>query len=36
MYKDPQSIAKIRSQMNDENNLFLFKPVTSDKVLRTI
>ena len=26
-YKDHQSIVKIRSQMNDENNLFSFEPV---------
>ena len=28
-YEDHQSIIKILSQMNDEKNLFLFKPVTS-------
>ena len=26
-YKDHQSIVKIRSQMNDEKNLFSFEPV---------
>ena len=35
-YKDHQSIVKIRSQMNDEKNLFSFKPVTSEEVLKTI
>ena len=29
-YEDHQSIIKILSQMNDEKNLFLFKPVTSE------
>ena len=35
-YKDHQSIVKIRSQMNGEKNLFSFKPVTSEEVLKTI
>ena len=35
-YKDHQSIVKIRSQMNDEKNLFSFKPVTSEVVVKTI
>ena len=35
-YKDHQSIVKIQSQMNDEKNLFSFKPVTSEEVLKTI
>ena len=29
-YKDHQSIVKIQSQINDKNNLFLFKSVTSE------
>ena len=29
-YEDHQSIIKILSQMNEEKNLFLFKPVTSE------
>ena len=35
-YKDHQSILKIRSQMNGEKNLFSFKPITSEEVLKTI
>ena len=35
-YKDHQSIVKIRSPMNGEKNLFSFKPVTSEEVLKTI
>ena len=35
-YKDHQSIVKIRSQMNDEKDLFSLKPVTSEEVLKTI
>ena len=35
-YKDHQSIVKTRSQMNDEKNLFSFKPFTSEEVLKTI
>ena len=35
-YKYPQSIVKIQSQMNDEKNLFSWKPVTSEEVLKTI
>ena len=35
-YKGHQSIVKIRSQMNGENNLFSFKPVTPEKVLKAI
>ena len=35
-YKDHQSIVKLRSQMNDKKNLFSFKPVTSEEVLKTI
>ena len=35
-YKDHQGIVKIRSPMNDEKNLFSFKPVTSEVVLKTI
>ena len=34
--KDHQSIVKIRSQTNEENDLFLFKPVTSEEALKTI
>ena len=29
-YEDHQSIVEILPQMNDKNNLFLFKPVTSE------
>ena len=35
-YKDHQSIVKMWSQMNGEKNLFSFKPVTSEEVLKTI
>ena len=35
-YKDHQSIVKIRPQMNGKKNLFSFKPVTSEEVLKTI
>ena len=35
-YKDHQSIVKIRSKMNGEKNLFSFKPVTSEELLKTI
>ena len=35
-YKDHQSIVKIRCKMNGEKNLFSFKPVTSEEVLKTI
>ena len=35
-YKDHQSIVKIRSRMNDEKNLFSFKPVAYEEVLKTI
>ena len=35
-YKDHQSIVKIRCKINGENNLFSFKPVTSEEVLKTI
>ena len=35
-YKDHQSIVKILSQMNGEKNLFSFKPVTLEEVLKTI
>ena len=31
-YKDNQSNVRTRSQMNNENNLFSFKHVTSEKV----
>ena len=34
--KDHRSIVKIRSQMSDEKNLFSFKPVMSEEVLKTI
>ena len=33
-YKDHQSIVKIRFQMNGEKNLFSFKPVTSEELLK--
>ena len=29
-YKDHSSIVKIQSQMNNEKNLFSFKPITSE------
>ena len=35
-YKDHQSIVKTWSQINDEKNLFSFKPVLSKEVLETI
>ena len=35
-YKDHQSIVKIRSLMAGKNNLFSFKPVTSEEVLKTL
>ena len=35
-YKDHQSIVKIRPQTNGKKNLFSFKPVTSEEVLKTI
>ena len=35
-YKDHQNIVKIRSQMNGEKNLFSFKLVASEEVLKTI
>ena len=35
-YRDHQRIPKIQSQVNVEKNLFPFKPVTSEKVLKTI
>ena len=34
-HKDHQSIVKIRSQINDENNLFSFKPVTCKEEPKT-
>ena len=34
--KDHQINIKILSQMNEEKNLFSFKPVTSEEVLKTI
>ena len=35
-YKDHQSIVKIWSQMNGKKNLFSFKPVTSEEVLKIL
>ena len=35
-YKDHQSIVEIRPQTNGKKNLFSFKPVTSEEVLKTI
>ena len=36
IYKGQQSIVKIQSQMNDKENLFSFKPLLCEKLLKSI